>query len=926
LATVTLTFLFTDIEGSTALLRRIGDAAYAGALADHHAVIRSGIAAHGGKEIDTQGDAFFAVFSSPSACVAAVIEMQRSLAAHTWPGREQIRVRMGVHVGEALETATGLVGFEVHRGARVAAAANGGQVLLSAAAGVLVRDARPHGVGLRDLGAHRLKDLGQPERLFQLEADGLPREFPPLRSLENPELANNLPSYLSSFVGRDAELTELRSLVESARLVTVTGFGGAGKTRLALQVAAELLGHDGQAAWFVDLSTATGPDQVPGAVRAALGLREEPGQPPLDTVVEVLRMQRALIILDNCEHLIDACAEVAARIGQTCPRVHLLVTSRESLGIDGERVYRLQPLSLPREGADNLAHVGESEAVQLFTERARAHDSTFALDDSAAALAASICRGLDGMPLAIELAAARLGAMSLADLSRRLDQRFRLLTGGSRTAQPRQRTLQAMVDWSFDLLSSHDRTVLCRLSVFVGGFDLQAAEAVCSRADSAAYDIADVLASLVNKSLVATDRSAGSLRYRLLETIRQYAAEQLASTGGDAEATGAAHADYYLKLAEEAAPELLGRDQGRWLKRLDRDEGNLQTALAYFSAEPGRTGEVLRFGVALYRHVWSRGHLVPIAHLRAALERHEPVPGTLRARALLAAGYLVGSLLGMHNEADMRSASNLAEQALEISGRLRDPLLTAEALTLQSATAGFLGEPASADLGRKALEAARDTGDPRLVGDALYLLAYLMPESSTRRQVLLEALGSHRQAGDLLYICSELAELSSDALANGQPDAARGYCEEAIAAAEETGSTWLLPQYWRLLGDVMFLEGKPDSAAELYRKALIACRHHDPRLIGALIFHLALCATSAGDYQRAAQMAGAHDAADTALAAAAPAKAYQQGLSGHKLRDDNRAKLLETMGAEQFQRAYIAGKSLSLEQACELALGRASPE
>jgi predicted ATPase/class 3 adenylate cyclase len=928
LATVTLTFLFTDIEGSTALLRRIGDDAYAGVLADHHALIRSGIGAHGGKEIDTQGDAFFAVFSSPGACVAAVLDMQRSLAAHSWPGREQVRVRMGVHVGEALETATGLIGFEVHRGARVAGAAHGGQVLLSAAAGVLVRDALPDGVGLRDLGAHRLKDLGQPERLFQLEADGLEREFPPLRSLENPELANNLPSYLSSFVGRDTELTELRSLVESARLVTVTGFGGSGKTRLALQVAAELLGDDGQAAWFVDLSTATQPDQVPGAVRAALGLREEAGQPSLDTVVEALRMQRALIILDNCEHLIDACAGVAARIGHTCPGVHLLATSRESLGIDGERVYRLRPLSLPQDGADDLAQVGESEAVQLFAERARAQDAAFALDDSAAALAASICRRLDGIPLAIELAAARLGAMSLADLSRRLDQRFRLLTGGSRTAQPRQRTLKAVVDWSFDLLSLHERTVLCRLSVFVGGFDLQAAEAVGPRAISAADDIADVLASLVNKSLVATDRSVGSLRYRMLETIRQYAAEQLASTGGGAEAAAAraAHADYCLKLSEEAAPELLGRDQGRWLKRLDQDEGNLQTALAYFFAEPGRTEEVLRFGVALYRHLWSRGHLVPIARLRAALERPEPVPCRLRARALLAAGYLVGSLLGMHKQADMRSASGLAEQALEISRRLQDPLLTAEALTLQSATAGFLGEPGAADLGHKALKAARKTGDPRLVGDALYLLAYLMPESSTRRQVLLEALASHRQAGDLLYICSELAELSSDALASGQLEAARGYCEEAIAAAEETGSTWLLPQYWRLLGYVTFLEGEPGSAVQLYRKALIACRHHDPRLIGALIFHLALCATSTGDYQRAAQMVGAHDVLDAALAAAAPAKAYQQDPSNQKLRDNNRTQLLEAMGAERFERAYIAGKGLSLEQACELALGQASPK
>lgn len=924
---MTFTFLFTDIEGSTALLRRLGDDLYSGVLADHHAVIRSAIAAHGGKEIDTQGDAFFAVFSSPGACVAAVIDMQRAVAAHEWPMGELVRVRMGIHVGEALETVTGLVGFDVHRGSRVAAAAHGGQVLLSAAAGTMVRDCLPNGASLRELGSYRLKDLGRPEQIFQLEADGLGCDFPPLRSLENPELANNLPSYLSSFVGRQTELEEVRSLAESYRLVTVTGFGGSGKTRLALQVAAELVGDTGRGVWFVDLSAVVRPEQVPGAIGAALGLREQAGQAPLDSVLQVLRAQPALIILDNCEHLIDACATVADLIGRTCPRVHIVATSRELLGIDGERVYRLRPLSLPEEGAGSLRDIDGSDAVQLFAERARAHDTTFVLDDATAALISSICRRLDGIPLAIEMAAARVGAMSLADLNGRLDQRFRLLTGGSRSALTRQRTLQAMVDWSFDLLNPPEQEVLCHLWVFAGGFDLQAAEAVCVPPDCGAHDVADALASLVSKSLVVADRSAGSLRYRLLETIRQYGANRLAGiSGGAAASARKAHAEYYLKLSEEAAPELAGRNQGHWLRRLDRDQDNLQAALTYFAASPGGTEEVLRFGAALHRYFWSRGHLEPIAHLRAALERPEPVPDALRVRAALAAGYLVASLLGMHSQAEMRSASRLSEQALEMAGRLQDPRLAAEALTLRCATAGFLGEPGAADLGQQALEAARGTGDPRLVGDALYLLAYLMPASGDRQEALLEALGNHRQAGDLFYVCSELAELSSDALANGQLATARGYCEEAIAAAEETGSTWLLPQYWRLLGYVLFLEGEPDGAALLHRKALIACRHHDPRLVGALIFHLALCATSTGDYQRAAQLAGAHDALDAALAAAAPAKAYQQDPSSQKLREDNRAQLLKAMGAERFERAYVTGNSLILEQACDLALGKTSPE
>jgi predicted ATPase/class 3 adenylate cyclase len=927
LAIVTFTFLFTDIEGSTALLRRLGDGVYSGVLADHHACIRSGIAAHGGREIDTQGDAFFAVFSSASACVAAVIDMQRSLAGHDWPMGEQVRVRMGIHVGEALETALGLVGFDVHRGSRVAAVAHGGQVLLSAAAGTIVRDSLLGGACLRDLGLHRLKDLGRPEHIFQLEADGLERNFPPLRSLENPELPNNLPSYLSSFVGREAELQQVRSLVESWRLVTLTGFGGSGKTRLALQVAAELLDGSGQGAWFVDLSTVVGPEQVSGAVGAALGLREEAGQAPLDTVLKVLQDQRALIILDNCEHLIDGCANVAELIGQTCPQVHLLATSREPLGIDGERVYRLQPLSLPEEGADSVGDLEGSEAVKLFAERACAHDGTFVLNESVAALVGALCRKLDRVPLAIELAAARLGTMSLADLNSRLDQRFRLLTGGSRNALTRQRTLQAMVDWSFDLLNPHEQEVLCRLWVFVGGWDLQAAEAVCAPVACDAYDIADVLASLVGKSLVVTERSSGSLRYKLLETLRQYAADQLANTGGvEAAEVRRAHAQYYLTLSEEAAPELAARGQGHWFRRLDRDWDNLQAALAYFSAVPSGTEEVLRFAVALFRYLWSRGHLAPIAELRAALERPEPVPDPLRARALITTGYLVLSLLGMHSQVEMRSGSELGEQAFKIAQRLQDPRLIADTLTLRYAAAGFLGKPEATDLGQEALEAARGTGDPRLVGTALFLLAYLTPASGTRQEVMLQALDQHQQVGDLFFICSELAELASDALAQGQLAAARAYCEEAIAAAEETRSTWLLAQYWRLLGDVTFLEGDPEHAAALYRQALTACRHHDPRLVGALIFHLGVCATSAGDYRRAAQITGAHDILDAALLAAAPARAYERHPSDQKLQDDNRARLRQALGEEEFERACMIGKSLSLEQACDLALGKTNPK
>jgi class 3 adenylate cyclase len=396
----TFTFLFTDIEGSTALLGRLGEDLYAQVLAGHHALIRSALAAHGGREVDTQGDAFFAVFSSPRACAAAVLAMQQAIAAHAWPGGEPVGVRMGIHSGEAAKTAAGLVGLEVHRAARVAAVGYGGQVLVSEAAAVLLRDGLPPGAALADLGSHRLKDLGRPERIFQLTAAGLEAGFPPLRSLGNPALPNNLPAQLSSFIGRGREVAEVRALVESCRLVTLTGAGGAGKTRLGLQVAAELLDGSGDGVWLAELAAVTDQDAVPAAISQALRLAARPGQPALDALLDALAVQDALIVLDNCEHLIGGCAKTAEAIVRRCPRVHLLATSREPLGIGGESIYQVPSLSLPGPDDSGPPAPASSDAVALLSERARAHGVTLAVDEQAGPLVVSVCQRLDGMPLA----------------------------------------------------------------------------------------------------------------------------------------------------------------------------------------------------------------------------------------------------------------------------------------------------------------------------------------------------------------------------------------------------------------------------------------------------------------------------------------------------------------------------------------------
>jgi predicted ATPase/class 3 adenylate cyclase len=922
----TLTFLFTDIQGSTALLRRLGGAGYADALADHHRLIRASLAAHEGREIDTQGDGFYAVFSSPSACVAAMIEIQRALASHAWPAGESVRVRMGAHSGEASVTPTGLVGIDVHRAARVAGVGHGGQSILSSTTAALVRDSLPAGAWLRDLGSHRLKDLGRPEQIFQILAEGLAADFPPLRSLDNPELPNNLPGSLSAFIGRQSELADVRSLVESSRLATLTGAGGSGKTRLALQVAAELLDGSGEGVWFVDLAVITDPEDVPGTVAAAIGIGEQTGRPALEVLLEVLKDQRILVILDNCEHVIGACAGFAELVERGCPHVHLLATSREPLGIDGERVYRVQPLSLPSDDAVATEDIEGSDAVALFVERARSHDSTFSLDDSIAGLTASICRRLDGIPFAIELAAARLGSMSLVNLGERLDQRLKLLTGGSRNALARQRTLQATVDWSYELLSPGERAVLCRLSVFRGSFELDAVEAVCAAGARQALEVDDLLGSLVSKSLVVAERSSGSVRYRLLETIRQYAAEKLARAG-DTETRQAllGHAAFYVRLSEAAAPELVGRHQGRWLRRLDLEWDNIRAALAFLSAEPDRTEDVLRLGVALFRFFDTRGHQEPIAQLRAALERPGAVPAALRAHALYALAFLVCQIQGLDDRLEMQTADMFAGYAVDIARNLDDRAFLAEVLGVACLTAAFLDESSRAQaLGEEAVSIARILGDPRLIGLTLLFLAHAAVPIEEWQALNLEAFAWSSQAGDVFVASLALLNVGASE-ADADFEAAHRHLEGAIAALEEVGASHTLIAPMGEFSLVLLVEGDFERAAQMSRKTLIASHRQGNRNNALFMIFVVACSSSnLGDHRRAAQLTGVYDAFHDGIVETATF-AYGWTAFREGMRDDNRSRLRTLMGREEFERSYAAGTALSYEEAVDLALGRRSP-
>jgi predicted ATPase/class 3 adenylate cyclase len=923
----TVTLLFTDVEGSTRLWEAEPEL-MAQALRRHDEILRRAIGQAGGFVFKTVGDAFCAAFATPQAALEAVLAAQQALAEERWPTGRPIRVRMSLHTGVCEERDNDYFGPVVNRTARLEAIAHGGQVLVSGTTAGLLSETLPEGVTLRDLGLHRLKDLGRPERVFQLEAEFLQAGFPPLESLDNPELPNNLPGQLTAFVGREPEVKDVRSLVASSRLVTLTGAGGCGKTRLALQAAADLLGEAGDGVWLVELASLTEGEQIPVAVAAVLGLADHGGQQvSLDSLTDALREQDTLILLDNCEHVIDAAAKFCGQVVRDCPRLRVLATSREPLGIDGERVYRVPSLSLPPVEADAVDDVASSDAVRLFVDRARAHDSGFVLDDPAALLVASVCRRLDGIPLALELAAARLSSMSLPQISERLDQRFRLLTGGSRNAMPRQQTLQATVDWSFGLLNQPERETARRLSVFAGGFELAAAEAICAAGGIDAFDVLDLLGSLVDKSLVVADRTPGSVRYRLLETIRQYCAQDLLRAGGEAEVMQARdrHAGFCLRLAEAAAPALTGRGQGEWLRRLDLEWDNLRAAFIHLGAE-GRTDDVLRLGVNLQRFAFSRGHTEVVTWLRHAVDRAgcaDPGSGLLMANALVAIGWLTGFLLRI--DADAHAvAEQCAERALAMARDLGDRRVEARALLVLGAVAWFHRDRGRLlRLGDEGVAIAREIGDAHLRGELLVCRSLGESEGQDIRRIRLEALDCFRQSGDDLLAALELHQLYGLDVQTGRLEDARPHLTEAMATAEELGAEIHLYYMQTDFAILLLAEGKHQEAGPVIRRCLLAARRFGQHFdVSELLFGAACAVAWQGDHATAARL---HGAADTDIAAAVGVGAITWAGAEQQLREREQSRLRQLMGDDAFDAAHRSGAGLSRSQAMELALGRAAP-
>ena len=582
----TVTFAFTDIEGSTFRWER-DRAAMQVALRRHDALLRLQILQRSGHIFKTMGDAFCCVFARPEDAVAAMVSTQHAILQEDFTAIGGLRVRAALHTGTADERDGDYFGPAVNRVARLLSIANGGQVLLSGVTRDLARSSLPPGTSLADLGSHRLKDLLEPEHVWQLNISGMPADFPPLRSLGSFKYDSNLPNQLTSFVGRESEITELASLLRSLRLITLTGAGGVGKTRTALQIGSVMMNELPDGVWFVELAPLADESLVAATIARALQLDESSKGAVLETLVSYMKNKALLLILDNCEHVIAEAATVVNRIVQRCVRVQILATSREPIRVAGEHTYPLPPLPAPSADVANELVAEQAityGAIQLFLARARAVDHRFALSDENAPILAEICRRLDGIPLAIELAAARVRVFSPAELARRLDERFRILTGGTRTALPRQQTMRSTIDWSHDLLDGRERTLLRRVSVFAGGWTTDAAQAVCFDAILDEHEALDIMVSLIDKSLVVAELSGTEARYRLLESTQAYAFEKLAESG-ERETIAQRHAAWIAGLTVKFRKSYNTLPREQWQRALEPEVDNIRAALTYASGK-----------------------------------------------------------------------------------------------------------------------------------------------------------------------------------------------------------------------------------------------------------------------------------------------------------------------------------------------------
>lgn len=898
----TVTLLFVDIAGSTRMLAELGDA-YGAVLREYRELMGAAAEAEKGVLVDTAGDGLFFSFPSARGALAAAVTAQRSFRDHAWPASTNLEARIGIHTGEPVSSEAMLVGLDVHRAARICAAGHGGQILLSLTTHNLLRGDAPAGALLRDLGEHRLKDLPHPERVFQASAADLPSEFPPLRSLDN--WPNNLPRQLSSFVGRAESLAEASQRLTTTPLLTLTGPGGVGKTRLAFEVAAQSMDLFPDGAWVVELAALGDGLLIPETVATALRVKEQPGVPILTTLAQHLEPRRLLLLFDDCEHVLEPAAAVIDELLRAGANLRVLATSREALGITGESLYPVPSMDLPPRSDASVAELADSEAVRLFVDRARAVQPAFALNERNAAAVVQICRRLDGIPLAIELAAARVKALPPDQIAARLDDRFRLLTGGSRMALPRHRTLKAAMDWSFDLLTDAERALLVRLSVFAGTFGLGAAEAICTGEVVRPGEVLDLLSRLIDRSLVVSEEGATEARYRLLETIRQYAQERLVEDDPTG-AFRARHRAYTLELVELIAPTLFaGPAAGPSLEQLATEHENLRAALQWSDDDTDGAAVELRLAGNLWRYWEIAGHLVEgRGWLTRALARTDGEISDLRANALTGLGSLAAQ------QGDLAAAVAAHETALATLRQLGNPNAIAYACSNLGNVSVERGDYGRArELYEEAIEILRGTDDARGRAFGLLNLADVVARQGERdmaRQLADEGIATFRAEGDLIGVALALGRSATISLQHGDSRDARSRHEEALEIYRRFGDGRGVARTQMFLGDIAAVEGSLAEAERLYRSSIEQRRQLGDRggLATACDRLARIAAVSQPEW--AARLMGFADAEREAIGASLPPADASE-------RDQVLAALEGELGRAPVATLRVGGRRLSLE-------------
>ncbi len=921
----TATFLLTDIEGSTRLWEE-DRGAMAIALEAHDAILRATVEAAGGSVVKSTGDGLLAAFDRPEWALTAALEGQRALDRHDWPATGPLRVRMAIHSG-AVETRDGDVfGPPLNRVSRLLSIGHGRQVLVSGVTAAMVQASMPPTVTLIDLGEHRLRDLNDPEHVFQLAGVGLAVDVPGLRSLA--ERQTNLPVQVTSFVGRERELAEVRRLLGAGPLVTLVGVGGTGKTRLMLQAAAQNAGRHAEGVWLVELAPISDPVLVMREVASALGVREVPGLSLMAVVIDYLRAKHVLLLLDNCEHLIAPAADLAHVVLGSCPHLTILATSREPLGVPGEAIFPVPSLGLPKSVDEHvvgdaldstlLAEAAASAAVRLFVDRAMATVPSFVLDGATVRSIVEICRRLDGIPLAIELAAARVNVMSVDEIAQGLDDRFRLLTGGRRTALPRQQTLQALIDWSWDLLAEPDRHLLRRLSVFVGGWTLEAAAEVTQNLHDGRFETLDGLSRLVDRSMIAVEHGA-TTRYRMLETIRQYAGDRLV-LADEAPALRTRHLGHFQGLAEEAAAALSGPAEAEWLKRLDPEVENLRAALEWsYESDPE---SALSMSISMMAYWRSRSYgseaVDQVARAVAVAESlPEPPPGGRPHRDDLVARVMAMAAIASALWGKPESARTWAERAATLGRVSGDPVTLKYALSAQFMARTFSGDDWDpTEIVEEAAALGERQGDWSAVafisaGMAMHQ-ARSDPSASERWRE--RATDAGRRSGNPSSIAISALARGRIAGLTGQTDEARHWLGEAWTRFGEVDDRRYQVVARSDLAHALRRGGALAEAEATYRETLQAWQHFGNRGATAnQLENVGFLARARGDGLRAARLLGAADALREVAGAAMLA------IERHEY-ESELAQLRAILDPAAFEHAWADGRSLTADEAVALAL------